>query len=103
MIRELSITPTPHIFAIQVHSTVERNASEQLEVTGPALGQLLQEFDDLFAKPKTLPPHRSHDHHIILKEGIPPINVRPYRYPALQKNVRMSLKKFCKKSWRQEL
>ena len=32
-------------------------------------------------------PLRSHDHHIILKEGIPPINVRPYRYLALQKDI----------------
>jgi len=47
----------------------------------------LKEYADIFAEPKTLPPHRSHDHKIILKEGTSPINVRPYRYPALQKDV----------------
>jgi len=61
--------------------------SEQFEAPVPALTQLLQEFDDLFVELKSLPPHRSHDHHIILKEGISPINVRPYRYPTLQKDI----------------
>ena len=86
MIRELSTTNAPHIFAIQVHS-VEGKTAEQLQVTKPALTQLLQEFGDVFSEPQTLPPHRHLDHHIILKEGVPPINVRPYRYPALQKDV----------------
>lgn len=29
----------------------------------------------------------SHDYKITLKEGTSPINVRPYRYPALQKDT----------------
>jgi len=57
------------------------------EITDSALTQLLEKFKDIFAKLKDLPPHRSHDHHIILKEGTPPINVRPYRYPALKKDI----------------
>jgi len=47
----------------------------------------LREYADIFSEPKSLPPHRSHDHKIILKEDTSPINVRPYRYPALQKDV----------------
>jgi len=34
-----------------------------------------------------LPPHREHDHRILLKPGAVPANVKPYRYPALQKDV----------------
>ena len=34
----------------------------------------------------TLPPVRSHDHRITLEPGAGPVNVRPYRYPHIQKN-----------------
>lgn len=47
---------------------------------------LLQNFQDLFEEPQQLPPPRTHDHAIVLKEGTDAINVRPYRYPAIQKN-----------------
>ncbi|GJV34235.1 hypothetical protein Tco_1394635 [Tanacetum coccineum] len=33
-----------------------------------------------------LPPQRDHEHAIVLKSGTEPINVRPYRYPQLQKD-----------------
>ena len=32
-----------------------------------------------------MPPSRSHDHQIILKEGAKPFQVRPYRCPYIQK------------------
>jgi len=51
------------------------------------LVQLLKEYADIFADPKSLPPHRSHDHKIVLCEGFSPINAGPYRYVALQKDV----------------
>lgn len=47
---------------------------------------ILKQYESLFGVPKGLPPHRSHDHRIILKEGTNPINVRPYRYAATQKD-----------------
>lgn len=46
---------------------------------------LLQQFKDEFEEPMGLPPPRSHDHAINLKEGISPILVRLYRYPFYQK------------------
>ncbi|KAK4382273.1 Retrovirus-related Pol polyprotein from transposon [Sesamum angolense] len=46
---------------------------------------LLIEFPDLFDEPKALPLRRAHDHNITLKPGTSRINVRPYRYPTLQK------------------
>lgn len=33
-----------------------------------------------------LPPKRDQEHKIIVKEGVPPINARPYRFPTSQKN-----------------
>jgi len=71
----LLTTTAPHIFAIQIHSVFKQHTSEL--AIGSSLAHLLKEFEDIFTEPKGLPPHRSHDHHIILKEGTP-INVRPY-------------------------
>ncbi|GJZ44395.1 retrovirus-related pol polyprotein from transposon TNT 1-94 [Tanacetum coccineum] len=39
-----------------------------------ALNKLLKEFQDVFAVPNTLPPHRTHDYRIVLQEGVPPVN-----------------------------
>ncbi|WVZ14135.1 hypothetical protein V8G54_011701 [Vigna mungo] len=39
----------------------------------------------VFLEPHGLPPERGMEHKIILKEGISPVNVRPYRYPHLLK------------------
>ncbi|KAK4390037.1 hypothetical protein Sango_2067000 [Sesamum angolense] len=51
-----------------------------------AVRDLLTQFSDLFEERKALPPRREHDHNITLKLDTSPINVRPYRYPTLQKN-----------------
>lgn len=39
----------------------------------------------MFIEPCGLPPIRSHDHLITLKEGTLPVCARPYRYPLYQK------------------
>ncbi|XP_060170844.1 uncharacterized protein LOC132601798 [Lycium barbarum] len=59
--------------------------SQQVEIA-PDLQKLLDQFSSLFEVPKELPPRRAHDHKIILKDGVPPVNVRPYRYAASQKD-----------------
>lgn len=44
-------------------------------------------YEDIFKEILDLPPARSHDHRIIIREGTDLINVRPYRYPTFQKSV----------------
>ena len=51
----------------------------------PDMQQLLREFEDVFHEPSKLPPLREINHHIPLKEGTQPINVRPYRYAYFHK------------------
>ena len=48
--------------------------------------EVLQKFPEVFQEPKGLPPKRSHDHKIPLKEKAKPPNSRPYRVPHMQKN-----------------
>lgn len=54
--------------------------------TNPEVEQLPTKFGEVFQEPKGLPRSRSHDHHIPLKLGVEPTNVRPYRYPYFQKS-----------------
>jgi len=49
-----------------------------------SIQQLLHQFQQVFAEPQGLPPPRSRDHKILLKED-KPVSVRPYRYPYFQK------------------
>lgn len=50
-----------------------------------AFRHLLQKFEHLFQPPSELPTNRDIEHHITLKEGTNPVNVRPYRYAHFQK------------------
>lgn len=43
---------------------------------------LVDQYAQIFKIPTALPPHRRHDHKIVLKEGTSPIN----RYPTSQKD-----------------
>lgn len=51
------------------------------------LDALLQQFEDVFEEPTSLPPHREYDHQIILKDESLPTSVRPYRHPRNQKEA----------------
>jgi hypothetical protein len=69
------------IFAVCLQPAGE----ETPQMNRPDMQQLLQEFADIHQEPQQLPPQREIDHHINLKEGTEPINVRPYRYAYFQK------------------
>jgi len=51
----------------------------------PGLKLVLSKFAPVFESPVGLPPIKAKDHAIVLKEGTSPINVRPYKYPHIQK------------------
>mgnify|MGYP004709673387 FL=1 len=44
----------------------------ETEAIPPEMEGVLQEFEDVFREPQGLPPERSHDHSITLKEGSKP-------------------------------
>lgn len=48
--------------------------------------EVLDEFKDVFAEPKELPPSRVYDHPIPITPGAIPVNSKPYRYSPSHKN-----------------
>ena len=55
------------------------------EIITLEMERVLQEFENVFKEPQGLPPERSHDHSITLKEGSKPFQIKPYRCPYVQK------------------
>ena len=51
-----------------------------------AMDTLLREFEHIFEEPQGLPSARDCEHRIHLLPGTAPVTVRPYRYPARQKD-----------------
>ncbi|XP_024024262.1 uncharacterized protein LOC112092399 [Morus notabilis] len=63
-------------------SSAEELAAEE---EPPELRAVLAHFGAVFGVPTRLPPHRAHDHRIVLKDQAAPPNIHPYRYPQIQK------------------
>lgn len=53
--------------------------------------QVLLNFVGVFSVPEGLPQVRSQDHRIILKDGVNPVCLSPYRYCPLQKDINEKL------------
>ncbi|GJV00541.1 putative nucleotidyltransferase, ribonuclease H, partial [Tanacetum coccineum] len=70
------------------------NAELQTDIKG-----LLEEFEDVFAIPNCLPPKRSLEHKTPLKEGVTYVNIRPYRYPPVQKDTIETMVQELLDSW----
>nr|BAK02119.1 predicted protein [Hordeum vulgare subsp. vulgare] len=66
--------------------TVTPVHKEAAEPVPPQIQKVLKEFEEVFAEPTTLPPHRQYDHGLNLEPGATPINTRPYRYSPAQKH-----------------
>ena len=56
-----------------------------VEEMSEELQGLLNKYEGIFLEPKGLPPTRLQDHRIPLLPGSVPPNIRPYRYPYVQK------------------
>nr|GEZ63276.1 hypothetical protein [Tanacetum cinerariifolium] len=67
-----------------VYATLTNDAPKGLQT-------LLADYNDVFAIPKELPPIRSHDHRILMKEGSPTVNIRPYRHHVTKKDAIKSM------------
>lgn len=75
------------MFLMQMVSISEQKGGTSLSnVATHETEQLLFHYNTIFQVPTALPPPRVHDHHIPLEPGVRPVNVRPYRYPHIQKN-----------------
>ena len=57
------------------------------QVCPPQLQALCDEFSSIFENVHSLPPQRTHDHHIPLAPGARLVNQRPYRHPWEQKTI----------------
>ena len=69
------------LFAVYMHNAT----SIVHEGMPPDMQGLLEEYTDIFKEPTKLPPAREVEHRIPLKEGVEPVNVRPYMYAYFQK------------------
>ena len=78
-------------YEVQVGSntcgTQEVGEAEAKGKVAVEMKEVLDEFRDVFSEPDRLPPHRTNDHKIHLVEEAQPVNIRPYRYGVLQKDV----------------
>nr|GEX63880.1 putative mitochondrial protein [Tanacetum cinerariifolium] len=71
--------------------------STESQAVPKELHKVVDQYDDVFAVPKELPPQRSYDHKIPLLEGTQPINIRLYRDPSIQKDaIEAMLNEFSK-------
>jgi hypothetical protein len=66
---------------------VHQNEYPITVVAPPSIIQVvLLEYQDVFAEPAELPPHREYDHVIPMVPGIVHVNSRSYRYSPLHKD-----------------
>ena len=73
-------------YVLTINKSTENTEVDLAQVQTRELKELLQKYQPIFHIPNTLPPSWAHDHRIILEHNIGPVNVRPYRYPHIQKN-----------------
>ncbi|XP_027127810.1 uncharacterized protein [Coffea arabica] len=73
-------------YGITAQLYVMEEGKKDTEVIPAEMKELLDRFDEVFVEPQGMPPRRSHDHSIPLKEGATPFQVRPYTCPYVQKS-----------------
>lgn len=65
-------------YILQYHQLRADSDDKEGDVEG--LGAILEAYEDVFQETSGLPPKREHDHAIVLKEGAPIPNIRPYSH-----------------------
>ncbi|RVW71683.1 Transposon Ty3-I Gag-Pol polyprotein [Vitis vinifera] len=74
-------------WADKLKSLVEQPGLFAIQDLSDATLWAIQAFADVFEEPTGLPPVQDYDHQIDLKDEAGPINCRPYRYAAVQKDA----------------
>lgn len=64
--------------------TLEEGKRAEPNPIPPRLQEVVEEYAEVFADPKELPPSRGKEHAIELKPGSSHVSVRPFRYPQAQ-------------------
>ncbi|XP_027062727.1 uncharacterized protein [Coffea arabica] len=68
-----------------ISSQQDKDREGESEPTPQEVETLLQDYKDVFQTPSSLPPSRSVDHEIPLKQEAQPFKLKPYRYPHCHK------------------
>lgn len=69
-------------FLLEFNMLEEGSVQEDKEDSEPSfVWDSLAKYNQVFNMPHGLPPERGHEHTILLREGVEPVRVRPYRYP----------------------
>ncbi|XP_022042420.1 uncharacterized protein LOC110945092 [Helianthus annuus] len=85
---ELSMVQVCAIEGYSTNTSMVLQKTQQSKEQQQQLQKLLEDFKDVFQDLKSLPPSRGqYDHRIPLKQGTDGVNLRPYRYPVVQKDV----------------
>ena len=63
------------------------NADDSSQPIPHIIHTFIESQTEVFVEPTTLPPLRSHNHKITLTQDASPVNYRPYRHSAIQKNI----------------
>jgi hypothetical protein len=71
---------------IWAFAVVEQLAEPSQDQLDSPLESILEQFKDVFEEPKSLPPHRSYDHHIPLIPEAVLVNARTYKYSPQHKD-----------------
>ncbi|KAK1646376.1 hypothetical protein QYE76_064181 [Lolium multiflorum] len=74
------------VWAMAILDHVPTAGETSTFTVAPDLQSVLDEYEDVFSEPNSLPPRRQWDHAIALEPGAKPTNTRPYRYSPLQKD-----------------
>ncbi|GJW73773.1 putative mitochondrial protein [Tanacetum coccineum] len=82
----LCVYPSSGIQAELMSTGITTGITTEPNNVHSSLSPLLHKYEMVFAVPKSLPPHRGHDHRIPLHDTTP-INIRPYRHPPTQKDA----------------
>ena len=65
-------------FLVECRALERSEVWEEDLIEEESVAVILKSFEDVFEWPETLPPRRAIEHHIHLKKGVDPVNVRPY-------------------------